>query len=85
MYVYGFPEYLVLWTRLELSALPGKLERNRGGEAMNRAEKLGPMGRISTIQAISLLDNFGTGLADLLILGDGSLRVKPFQDQSAGA
>jgi len=41
--IYGFPEYLVLWARLGLSALPGKLERNRGGEATNRAEKPGPM------------------------------------------
>ena len=38
MTIYGFPECLVLWARLELSALPGKLERNRGGEAMNRAK-----------------------------------------------
>ena len=29
--VYGFPEYLVLLAKLELLALPGKLERNRGG------------------------------------------------------
>ena len=52
---YGFPEYLVLWARLELSAMPGKLERNRGGEAMNRTKSRVLWVRISPIQAISLL------------------------------
>ena len=42
MRFYGFLEYLVLWAGLELSALSGKLERNRGGEAMNRTNP-GPM------------------------------------------
>ena len=53
--IYGFPEYLVLWAKLELSALPGKHERNRGGEAMNRGKSRVLWARMSPIQAISLL------------------------------
>jgi hypothetical protein len=36
-------------------ALPGKFERNRGGEAMKRAKSRVLWARISPIQAISLL------------------------------
>jgi hypothetical protein len=51
---YVFPEYLALWARSEPLALPGKFERNRGGEAMNRAKSRVLWARISPIQAISL-------------------------------
>jgi len=50
-----FPANRALWARLEVWALPGKLLRNRCGEAMNRAESRALWARISTIQAISLL------------------------------
>ena len=42
-------------------ALPGKFERNRGGEAMNRAKGRVLWARISPIQAISLLLDFLDG------------------------
>ena len=48
---------MVLWARLELSALNGKLEKNRGGEAMNLAKSRVPWARIRPIQAISLLSS----------------------------
>ena len=53
--VYGFPEYLALWARLKLMALPGKLERNRSDEVMNREKSWALWALISPIQAISLL------------------------------
>ena len=65
--IYGFPECLVLWARLELSALPGKLERNRGGEAMNRGKSRVLWARISPIQAISLLFLLLQRLGDLFV------------------
>jgi hypothetical protein len=53
--LHAFPGNLALWARSEPMALPGRLKRNRGGDAMNRAKSRVPWARISPIQAISLL------------------------------